>query len=43
MPPLRREGTHVHGQIPSRMGNVLRYRDGRITDLAGRPLEKVPT
>lgn len=37
-PPMRRDGQE-HLQHPSRRGNRLYYRDGRVTDLAGNPLE----
>lgn len=37
-PPVRRDGLEFH-QHPSRRGNRLYYRDGRVTDLEGNPLE----
>lgn len=37
-PPIRRDGM-VHLQYPSRRGNRLYYRDGRVTDMAGNTIE----
>lgn len=33
-----RPGALASQQLPSRMGNRLHHRDGRVTDLAGNPL-----
>ncbi|QHI99338.1 hypothetical protein GT347_15955 [Xylophilus rhododendri] len=33
-----RSGSDAQHEIPSRIGNTLRYRDGRITDLQGNPI-----
>lgn len=37
-PPARTNAPRVH-LLPSRVGNTLRYPDGRITDLHGNPQE----
>lgn len=37
-PPPPRQGADAGLEIPSRFGNTLRYRDGRITDLQGNAL-----
>ena len=37
-PVVPRAGSEVFRQLPSRMGNTLRWPDGRITDLSGTPL-----
>lgn len=37
-PPPPRPGSEDALLCPSRIGNHLRYRDGRITDLAGNPI-----
>lgn len=37
-PPVRSDGME-HLQHPSRRGNRLYYRDGRVTDMAGNPIE----
>ena len=36
-PVLPRAGSEVFRQLPSRMGNTLRWPDGRVTDLSGTP------
>jgi hypothetical protein len=36
--PSARPGAMYAFTLPSRVGDTLRYRDGRITDLAGNPL-----
>lgn len=36
-PPLR-PGAGAAAGVPSRMGNRLHHRDGRVTDLAGNPI-----
>lgn len=36
--PCTRPGSMRAFDLPSRMGDVLRYRDGRITDLDGNPV-----
>lgn len=38
-PPVPRAGSLQVRQHPSRRGNRLYYPDGRVTDLAGNPLE----
>lgn len=37
-PPAQRPGCQDFLACPSRVGNTLRHRDGRVTDLAGNPL-----
>ncbi|MFN7725181.1 MAG: hypothetical protein ACK5QH_08940 [Rubrivivax sp.] len=37
-PPVQRPGSEDFLACPSRVGETLRYRDGRVTDLAGNPL-----
>lgn len=37
--PSHRAGAMVAFALPSRMGNHLHYRDGRVTDMAGNPVE----
>ena len=39
-PPPMRPGAEACLAIPSRMGDTLRYRDGRVTDMQGRPIEQ---
>ncbi len=36
--PSTRPGAMVAFGLPSRMGDTLRYRDGRVTDMAGQPV-----
>lgn len=36
--PSNRPGAMRAFELPSRMGDVLRYRDGRVTDLDGNPV-----
>lgn len=35
---FHRTGSSAQREIPSRSGQQLRYRDGRVTDLAGNPI-----
>lgn len=35
-PPVMRPGSNDHEQHPSRMGDELRYRDGRVEKVATR-------
>lgn len=37
-PPVHRPGSDRFTALPSRMGDQLRWPDGRVTDLNGRPL-----
>jgi hypothetical protein len=37
-PPEPRPGSDAFLACPSRVGDTLRYRDGRVTDLAGTPI-----
>jgi hypothetical protein len=37
--PSTRPGAMVAVKLPSRFGDTLRYRDGRVTDMAGNPIE----
>lgn len=37
-PPPPRPGSNTSHSVPSRHGDTLRYRDGRVTDLQGNPL-----
>jgi hypothetical protein len=37
--PSNRPGAMDAFALPSRMGDTLRYRDGRVTDMAGNPVD----
>lgn len=41
-PATPRAGSLDHRACPSRFGNLLRHRDGRITDLNGNLITEVP-
>lgn len=41
-PPPPRPGSEAFLACPSRVGDQLRHRDGRVTDLAGNPITTRP-